>query len=160
MLAPLHLHLPDEQATRTLGRRLAALLQPGLAVYLAGELGSGKTTLARGIVHGLGFAGRVKSPTFALVEPYVDSRLSLYHFDFFRFKSQMEWEEAGLRECFNDRSICVVEWPEKAGALLPPADLRIRLATPLEGGRDATIEADTETGRSCLTELARLCCAR
>ncbi len=160
MLAPLHLRLSDEQATRGLGRTLGALLQPGFAVHLAGELGSGKTTLARGIVHGLGFAGKVKSPTFALVEPYVDSRLSLYHFDFFRFKNQMEWEEAGLRECFNDRSICIVEWPEKAGVRLPPADLRIRLAAPPRGGRDATIEAHTEIGRSCLTELARLCRAR
>ncbi len=160
MLAPLHLHLPDEQATQTLGLRLAALLQPGVAVHVAGELGSGKTTLARGIIHGVGFAGRVKSPTFALVEAYVDSRLSLYHFDFFRFKSQTEWQEAGLRECFNDRSICIVEWPENAGALLPPPDLRIRLAIPPAGGRDATIEAETATGRWCLTELARQCCAR
>ena len=159
MLAPLLLHLPDEHATRALGLKLAALLQPGLTVHLAGELGSGKTTLARGIIRGLGFAGRVKSPSFALVEPYVDSRLSLYHFDFFRFKDQMEWQEAGLRECFNDRSICIVEWAEKAGGLLPPPDLSIRLAI-VAAGRDATIDAGTETGQWCLTELARECSAR
>ncbi len=159
MLAPLLLHLADERATRALGLKLAALLQPGLTVHLAGELGSGKTTLARGIIQGLGFAGRVKSPSFALVEPYIDSRLSLYHFDFFRFKDQMEWQEAGLRECFNERSICLVEWPEKAGALLPPPDLSIRLAVA-GAGRDATIDAGTESGQWCLTELARECSAR
>ena len=155
MLAPLHVHLPDERATRRLGERLAALLQPGVSIELSGDLGSGKTTLARGVIGQLGFAGKVKSPTYTLVEPYIDSRLTLYHFDLFRFREPGEWRDAGFRECFNEQSICLVEWPEKAAGLLPPADLRIRLATPPAGGRDATLEAETETGRACLTALAR-----
>jgi tRNA threonylcarbamoyladenosine biosynthesis protein TsaE len=160
MLAPLHVHLPDEQATRHLGERVAAVLQPGMSVHLSGDLGSGKTTLARGILRGLGFAGKVKSPTYTLVEPYIDSRLTLYHFDFFRFREPGEWRDAGFRECFNERSICLVEWPEKADGLLPAPDLRIRLAAPPAGGRDATLEAQTEAGRACLTELARASSAR
>ena len=160
MLAPLHLHLPDEHATRMLGEQLAAVLQPGLSVHLSGDLGTGKTTLARGIVGGLGFPGRVKSPTFTLVEPYTSSRLSLYHFDFFRFRSSGEWRETGFRECFNEHSICVIEWPEKGAEALPSPDLHIRLSPSPDGGRDATIEAETEAGRGCLTELARLSSGR
>jgi tRNA threonylcarbamoyladenosine biosynthesis protein TsaE len=156
MLAPLHVHLPDEQATRRFGERIATVLQAGMSVHLSGDLGSGKTTLARGVLRGRGFAGKVKSPTYTLVEPYIDSRLTLYHFDFFRFREPGEWRDAGFRECFNERSICLVEWPEKADGLLPAPDLCIRLATPPAGGRDATLEAQTEAGRACLTELARV----
>lgn len=160
MLAPLHLHLPDEPATRALGKQLASLVQPGMSIHLCGELGAGKTTLARGIAHGLGFAGPVKSPSYALVEPYSNSRLSFYHFDFFRFRDPNEWEETGFRECFNERSVCVIEWPEKAAGLLPPPDLRIRLAAATPAGRDVTIEAETESGRWCLAELAHIRSAR
>ena len=155
MLAPLHLHLADERATLALGAELAAMLQPGASVHLSGDLGTGKTTLVRGMVRGLGFAERVKSPSFTLLEPYANSRLTLYHFDFFRFRNPEEWHEAGFRECFNERAICVVEWPEKAASLLPPADLCIRLKMSPPGGRDATIEAGSEVGRWWLTELAR-----
>jgi tRNA threonylcarbamoyladenosine biosynthesis protein TsaE len=160
MLAPLHVHLADEAATRALGERIAAALQPGTSVHLSGHLGTGKTTLARGLIQALGFPGKVKSPSYTLVEPYTDSRLTLYHFDFFRFKDPSEWLDAGLRECFNERAICVVEWPEKAAGLLPPADLRLHLEIPPRGGRDATLEGDTELGRACLSELARHYAAR
>jgi tRNA threonylcarbamoyladenosine biosynthesis protein TsaE len=160
MLAPLHVHLPDARATQSLGERLAAMLQAGQSLHLSGDLGSGKTTLARGIIFAFGFSGPVKSPTYTLVEPYVDSRLSFYHFDFFRFRHPSEWHEAGFRECFNERSICVVEWPEKAAGLVPEPDLHIRLAIASDGGRDATIEAMTAAGRSHLTELARQFSAR
>jgi tRNA threonylcarbamoyladenosine biosynthesis protein TsaE len=154
MVAPLHVHLADEAATRALGARLAAALRPGMSVHLSGDLGSGKTTLARGLIQALGLAGRVKSPSYTLVEPYQDSRLILYHFDLFRFHDAEEWGDAGFRECFNERSICLVEWPERAAALLPPPDVRIRLVDPPGGGRDATIDAPTERGRACLSALA------
>jgi tRNA threonylcarbamoyladenosine biosynthesis protein TsaE len=150
---PLVLHLPDEAATRALGARLAGVLRPGMSIYLCGELGAGKTTLARGLIQALGHEGKVKSPTYSLVELYTVSRLHLYHFDFYRFNDPRAWQESGFREHFNDASVCLVEWPERAGAALPQPDLRVTLA-PAPSGRDVTLEAYTEAGRQCLTNVA------
>ena len=128
---------------------IAAALHPGLIVFLRGNLGAGKTTLARGILRGLGYQGKVKSPTYNLVELYKISRLYLYHFDFYRFNDPIEWEDAGFREYFNADSICLVEWPEKADGLLPTADLQVLLSIT-ETGRNVEIQAGTEAGRQCL----------
>ena len=96
-------------------------------MHLRGELGAGKTTLVRGLLRALGYRGRVKSPTYTLVEPYGDLRLNLYHFDFYRFKNRSEWLSSGFREHFNAESLCIVEWPERAGDLLAAPDLDIHL---------------------------------
>ena len=141
--------LPAESDTLAFGAALAAGLEPGRVVYLSGELGAGKTTLARGILRGLGHAGKVKSPSFALVEPYTFSRLYLYHFDFYRFTDPRELGDAGFREYFNPDSVCLVEWPENAAGMLPPADIRVAL-TVTGSGRQLEIDADTEAGRRCL----------
>jgi tRNA threonylcarbamoyladenosine biosynthesis protein TsaE len=153
MLPPLSLHLPDEAATLALGARLARTVGPGMSIHLSGELGSGKTTLARGLVRALGHAGKVKSPTYSLVELYTLSRLHLYHFDFYRFHDPKAWLDSGFREHFNEGSLCLVEWPERAGALLPAPDLRITLAVAARG-RDVKIEAFTERGNQCLKSIA------
>lgn len=131
------------------GKTMAATLHAGLIIYLVGNLGAGKTTFARGILHGLGYQHIVKSPTYNLVEIYKISRLYLYHFDFYRFNDYFEWEEAGFREYFNSDSICLVEWPEKAGDLLPVADLQL-FFNMLETGRSVEIRVGTETGKQCL----------
>jgi tRNA threonylcarbamoyladenosine biosynthesis protein TsaE len=146
--------LPAKADTLALGGALAAALTPGMVIYLIGELGAGKTTLARGLLRGLGFEGKVKSPTFTLVEVYEVSRLYLYHFDFYRFSDPRELGEAGFREYFNPQSVCLVEWPEKSNraAGLPAADLRIVLH--VAGlGRNVSIFADSEAGASCLKRL-------
>jgi len=145
-------HLADEQATRQLGVALAPLLQPGLKVYFSGELGTGKTTLVRGILEGLGYRGKVKSPSYILVELYPLSRLDLYHFDFYRFKDAKEWHDAGFREYFGTRAVCLVEWPENAAGLLPAPDIKISLRIK-RTGRDVTIEGASETGKRCLAGL-------
>lgn len=144
--------LPDEQATLDLGAKLAAAIEPGLFIALSGNLGSGKTTLVRGLLRGLGYQGRVKSPTYTLVELYKVSRLDLYHFDFYRFEDPDEFLEAGFRECFDGHNICLVEWPERVRGLLPPADLDIGIS--IEGnGRRVNLSAETELGKHCLARL-------
>jgi tRNA threonylcarbamoyladenosine biosynthesis protein TsaE len=144
--------LPDEAATLALGNRLAHVIEPGLYVALSGNLGSGKTTLTRGILRGLGFRGKVKSPTYTLVELYNLSKLDLYHFDLYRFKDPQEWLDAGFRDHFEPRNVCLMEWPERAGDLLPVPDLRVSLS--VEGdGRRIRIAAETENGKRCLERL-------
>ena len=144
--------LPDEAATLAFGAALAHALTPGLTIYLMGDLGAGKTTLARGVLRGLGYMGKVKSPTYTLVEVYTVSRLSLYHFDFYRFADPREWVDAGFREHFNPDTVCLVEWPEKAGEFLPTPDVRIVLSVA-EDGRSLQANAETEAGKKCLARV-------
>lgn len=145
--------LGDEGATRALGAQLARGLRPGLSAYLSGELGSGKTALVRAMLEALGVRGKIKSPTYTIVEPYQIGDLAVYHFDFYRFSSASEWEEAGLREYFNGCSVCLVEWPEKAGPGLPPADWNFRLKVIAPGAREIELDASTDYGRACLKPL-------
>ena len=151
----LQLHLADEAATLAFGARLARAIEPGMSLHLRGDLGSGKTTLARGLLRGLGYSGRVKSPTYTLVELYPFSRLNLYHFDFYRFRDPKEWRDAGLDEYFNEAAVCLVEWPEKAGGLLPAADLDLALGFAGDG-RDLNVRARTESGKACIERLMQL----
>ncbi|NWG75676.1 MAG: tRNA (adenosine(37)-N6)-threonylcarbamoyltransferase complex ATPase subunit type 1 TsaE [Rubrivivax sp.] len=132
--------LPDEAATLALGARLAGLLKPGWVVYLRGDLGAGKTTLVRGLLRALGHAGRVKSPTYTLLESYELSRFVLQLYDLYRMIDPREWLDAGFRDNCNADTLCVVEWPEKARGLLPKPDLEIRLEMAGDG-RIARIEA-------------------
>jgi tRNA threonylcarbamoyladenosine biosynthesis protein TsaE len=145
--------LKDETETMALGAALAARLGPGLVIYLSGELGAGKTTFARGVLRGLGYQGRVKSPTYALVELYTISRLYLYHFDFYRLENPREWIDAGLREYFGGDAVCLVEWPEKTRGTLPPADLIVKLHVRDAIQRDVEISAFSRAGRQCLVGL-------
>jgi len=152
-MVTLNTFLPDEDATLALGAAMATALEPALAIHLRGELGAGKTTLVRGVLRGLGWRGPVKSPTYALVELYEVSRLNLHHFDFYRFHDPREWIDAGFRETFNGRNVCLVEWPEKAAGLLPPADVEIVLESS-GSGRSATLRAGSPRGERCLRQLA------
>lgn len=145
-------YLSDEAATLALGARLGAALDPGLYLALSGDLGAGKTTFARGVLRGLGFEGRVKSPTYTLVEVYKLSKLDLYHFDLYRFEDPQELWDAGFRDDFGIGNVCLVEWPERAQGLLPPPDIEISLSA--EGnGRRVRIGAKTEQGAICLNRL-------
>ena len=147
--ASLRMHLPAEADTEALGAALATCLRPGLHIWLHGHLGSGKTTLVRGLLRKCGFGGKVKSPTYTLIEPYAVSSLDFYHFDFYRFNSPEEYLDAGLDEYFGNAGVCVVEWPEKAGNLLPAADLQLSFKI-LDTGRSIEMSAGTEAGKECL----------
>ena len=145
--------LANEQATLDCGAHFASVLQPGINIYLHGNLGAGKTTFTRGVLRGLGFSGKVKSPTYTLVEPYQltinKKAVDFYHFDLYRFADEEEWEAAGFREYFNAHSICLVEWPDKAGDLIPQADIDVYLSLADEG-RALELKANTTVGKQCL----------
>lgn len=151
MSAESSLELPGEAATLRLGAALAVGVAPGRTLYLQGDLGSGKTILVRGLLRALGHAGPVKSPSYPLVELYVVSRLHLYHFDFYRIKDRTEWLDSGFRDYFNAQSACVVEWPERAGGLLAPPDLALRLEIA-GAGRRAHLSAGTPSGAGWLAQ--------
>ena len=148
----------SEDDTAAFARRLAA--QPGLGhafVTLHGNLGAGKTTLVRHLLRALGVTGRIKSPTYAVVEPHEAPGLAphpmAWHFDFYRFDDPREWEDAGFRDIFAAPGLKMAEWPEKAAALTPPADLAIHIEAINDTERQVTLRAHTPAGRSLLQGL-------
>src|SRR5690606_35817373 len=158
-LQELSVYLKDETSTELLARQLAPLLssqdehgQSGARVHLKGELGAGKTHLVRALLRACGVTGRIKSPSYALLETYKVSNLYFYHLDFYRFSDPREWIDAGFRDLLQKQAVVLIEWPEQAGALLPPPDLEISLA--YEGaGRLARLTAYSNKGKSWLTSM-------
>jgi tRNA threonylcarbamoyladenosine biosynthesis protein TsaE len=159
------LNLPDEAATDALGARLASAVTKalninknnnldhnGVAIHLRGDLGAGKTALTRAFLRACGVQGRIKSPSYALLESYEVSSLYFYHIDFYRFNDSSEWQDVGFRELFRSNAVVVIEWPEKAADQLPAPDLLIELAYAGEG-RTARIKAETKRGATWLTTL-------
>ncbi|WP_211454460.1 tRNA (adenosine(37)-N6)-threonylcarbamoyltransferase complex ATPase subunit type 1 TsaE [Collimonas antrihumi] len=152
-------HLHDEAGTNALGAALARALLPGLTVHLHGDLGAGKTALTRALLHAAGYEGHVKSPTYTLVEPYTiqiaQQTVEVMHFDLYRMASPDEFLEAGFREYFNQSTICIVEWPEKAAAALPPPDINVLLSVSSvsDKGRDVELQALSDKGSQCLARL-------
>ena len=129
--------LPDPAATEAFGARIAALLRAGDAIALFGDLGAGKTTLARGILRGLGFAGEVASPTFPIVQPYDELALPVWHVDLYRIEDPAELAELALDEAL-DGGALLIEWPERLGAALWPHALRLTLESDADGARALT----------------------
>ncbi|MEN3367268.1 MAG: tRNA threonylcarbamoyladenosine biosynthesis protein TsaE [Burkholderiales bacterium] len=149
-------HLHDEAGTAALGASLARALAPGIAIYLHGDLGAGKTALTRALLHAAGHAGHVKSPTYTLAEPYTVALggrpVDVIHFDLYRMGDPREFLEAGFREHFNRHSVCIVEWPEKAKSVLPSPDINIYLSVA-GVGRDVELQALSDQGSQCLDRL-------
>ena len=148
---------PDEAATAAFATQLAgALTRANLnaCIALHGDLGAGKTTFVRHLLHALGVTGRIKSPTYAVVEPHQvgtgEQTWPLWHFDFYRFNDAQEWEDAGFRDIFAGPGLKLMEWPEKVAAQLPAADWVIALEALDEDQRRVRIQAGTGQGQQWL----------
>jgi len=144
----------SQQAMEVLGRGLAAACgSDAWLIYLQGELGSGKTTLVRGFLRGLGYQGRIKSPTYTLVETYELDECRIIHFDFYRIADRNELELIGIRDYFAGHAICLVEWPERAGNALPPPDLRLHFRYAEGSVHAVRLEGCSLRGRHALDAI-------
>ena len=153
---PLVFYLKDESNTCALGAALANILEKGLDIHLKGDLGAGKTTLTRALLRAVGYQGRVKSPTYTLVEPYSillhGEQVELLHFDFYRMSCAEEFFDAGFRDTLNASTIRVVEWAERADTLLESPDIVVSLVV-MEKGRQAGLFSMSKKGENCLKKL-------
>jgi len=140
-------------AMEAVGQQLATALAGHGVIYLEGELGSGKTTLSRGILRAYGHQGAVKSPTYTLVEPYELKTATVYHFDLYRLRDPEELELMGFRDYFRADTLALVEWPARGGPLLPPPDIRITLSSA-SVGRELALRAISARGSAILAALA------
>ena len=145
--------LSNEKNTLELGENISTHLVAGLLIFLRGDLGAGKTTLARGLITGLGHNGSVKSPTYCLIEQYEFDVFTLNHFDLYRFTNPNEWLAAGFEEYINSYDVTLIEWPEKSAEFLPKPDLEIELLYENES-RIVIIKGFTEKGNKCLANLS------
>lgn len=145
--------LVGEAATLEFSAKLAQLCQPPLIIYLQGDLGAGKTTFARGFINKLGHSGKVKSPTFTLVETYDLEQARLYHLDLYRLKDPRELEYIGIRDLTGESDVmCLIEWPERGGSGLPEADLVIRFEYQGES-RGVDYQANSTKGQMIIDKL-------
>lgn len=147
--------LPDSEAQLAFGARLAARLPPRLIVYLEGDLGTGKTTLTRGVLAGLGHRGAARSPTYTLLEPYELADRRINHLDLYRLGDPQELEYLGLRDLLAEDAVWMVEWPERGLGMLPLPDLVIAIEYAANGRR-LRLSARTASGEAVLNALAGL----
>ena len=151
-----HLLWADEAATQAFAQALAQARLLGQAfVTLHGDLGAGKTTFTRYLLQALGVRGRIKSPTYAIVESYDTPAFPIWHFDFYRFNDPQEWEDAGFRDMFASPGLKLAEWPQKAQGLLPVADLDITIEACSESERRVSLRSHTSLGAALLRAVSQ-----
>ncbi|WP_372879149.1 tRNA (adenosine(37)-N6)-threonylcarbamoyltransferase complex ATPase subunit type 1 TsaE [Spongiibacter marinus] len=151
----IEIQLANEAETVAAGERLGRCLEMATVVYLDGDLGAGKTTFCRGVLHAHGHTGAVKSPTYTLVEPYELATVTVYHFDLYRLGDSEELEYMGLRDYFSDDSIALIEWPQRGAGVLPSPDIQVNIEQ--QGvGRRLVVQALSERGRRIVTQIKAL----
>ncbi|MDB2650212.1 tRNA (adenosine(37)-N6)-threonylcarbamoyltransferase complex ATPase subunit type 1 TsaE [Porticoccaceae bacterium] len=147
--------LEDEQKMQAFGEKIAQVIgqiNAPLLILLNGDLGAGKTTLSRGILYGLGHRGSVKSPTYTLVEPYDLEIGKVFHFDLYRLVDPEELYDIGFNDYLTESQLCMIEWPDKGGSLLPKADISLQINSN-GTGRQVILTAQTSLGSQCVNEL-------
>jgi tRNA threonylcarbamoyladenosine biosynthesis protein TsaE len=147
--------LEDEQKMQAFGEKIAQVIgqiNAPLLILLNGDLGAGKTTLSRGILNGLGHRGSVKSPTYTLVEPYDLEIGKVFHFDLYRLVDPEELYDIGFNDYLTESQLCMIEWPDKGGSLLPKADMSLQINSN-GTGRQVILTAQTSLGSQCVNEL-------
>lgn len=142
----------DEAGLASIARALAPCARAGGVIYLAGPLGAGKSTFARALLQALGVGSRVKSPTYSLVESYAIGDLAAHHLDLYRIAAAEEVEWLGLRDLAAGKQLWLIEWPERASAAIPAADLTVQLAHA-PSGRDMRLVASTSNGLAWVQAL-------
>ena len=147
--------IEDEESMVAFGGKLAEALMPGLTITLNGDLGAGKTTLSRGILHGLGHHGAVKSPTYTIVEPYQLDIGSVYHFDLYRVNDPQELDYIGFTDYLAEASLSLIEWPERGHGYLDDTDMGIEIEH-LSSGRRVSVSAQTDRGGAMLAGLRKI----
>lgn len=148
----LSFHAESDADTQALGATLSAALSGGTIIYLCGTLGAGKTTFVRGFLRALGFSGKVKSPTYTIVEPYETDKFEVFHFDLYRLNDAAELQQIGIETYFDGHAVCLIEWPDKGLPVLPAADLCCYFDI-LETGRQIRFESRTKNGEEILARL-------
>ncbi len=144
--------LIDSDQTVLMGRDIALSITQATTIFLHGDLGAGKTTLTRGFVQALGHQGNVKSPTYTLVEPYEVGQWNIYHFDLYRLCDPEELEFMGIRDYFTNKSLCLIEWPQRGFGLLPQADIELSL-TYNDLQREVSLTANTDNGQAIIESI-------
>lgn len=147
-----NIELPSELSSERFAKLLAACITPKLFIAFSGEIGTGKTTIIRAMFKHLGIENTIKSPTFSLVESYKKSHLLIHHFDLYRIQHEDELAYLGFRDYFTESSVCVIEWAERAGTLLPQADISFKLSV-MGGGRLLQMASASQAGETILARL-------
>jgi tRNA threonylcarbamoyladenosine biosynthesis protein TsaE len=145
--------LPDEKASHKMAKRLAHCLRAPLVITFSGNIGVGKTTFIRAMLHSLGVTSVIKSPTFSIVESYQGANLLIHHFDLYRISNEIELDDIGFREYFSSNALCCIEWPEQAPTYLAKSDIGVKLHIKDEG-RSMQIEALSLLGGEVLSCFA------
>ena len=146
------IYIPDEQALEAFAASVAAQCEQRTVIFLNGDLGAGKTTFSRGFIHGLGHQGRVKSPTYTLVEPYEIGDWRVFHFDLYRLADPEELEFIGIRDYFEDDCLCLIEWPQKGEGLLASADITINIDFE-DKGRRLSLTSHSDNGSKIVNAI-------